>query len=61
MEDNNGTAEVVDRKEGYYWVRYGSNWEVARFIGGYWFTIGGVNRMESYDFNEIDERRICRS
>jgi len=69
MEDNKVTAEVADRKEGYYWVRIGGVWEVAKYyvsngvLGNYWSTFGEHEGCWSNDddFNEIDERQICRS
>lgn len=70
MEDKDkGSAEVVDRKEGYYWVKIGNDWT----IGEYHISGSGHNKWWSLftdetgcwsnnnDFNEIDERRICRS
>lgn len=61
MEDNKCSAEVVDRKEGYYWVMYGSDWIICRYLNGKWYDCGYEGEMEDYDFNEIDERQICRS
>jgi hypothetical protein len=62
MEDNKGAAEVVDRKEGYYWVKRNGVFEIAKWdIGSWW---GLINDDASYfdnDFSEIDERQICRS
>lgn len=65
MENNKGAAEMVDRKEGYYWVKETkhSDFEIAR-----WWTKEGnwtmnYSEWERYDedFSEIDERQICRS
>jgi hypothetical protein len=66
MEDDKGAAEMVDRKEGYYWVRYksGSEWTPAKWLGvgkaWNWWVLNGEAYYDS-DLHEIDERQICRS
>jgi len=68
MEDNKSAAEVVDRKEGYYWIKVNSDseWEIAMWNGEgrlfRWFTfIGTECSYTEREVFEIDERQICRS
>lgn len=67
MEDNKSAAEVVDRKEGYYWVRTWDKWTIAEYHfingSGYWIEFNGAEGSwsDDNDFFEIDERQICRS
>jgi hypothetical protein len=66
MEDKDkGSAEMVDRKEGYYWVRYTKSEE---FEAAKWWPKEGNWTRNNYewefwdeDLYEIDERQICRS
>lgn len=42
MEDKDkGSAEVVDRKDGYYWVKFDGdcNWFIAEWDRGCWWTM----------------------
>lgn len=55
------------RDPGWYWVKYGDQWEIGRWYGMYWvLSVGAENYyIESkvfYDseLSEIDERRITR-
>lgn len=63
MEKNKGAAELVDRKEGYYWVRMYDNFVVAKYnpVTEGWYIINGDKHYSDSDFKEIDERQICRS
>ena len=56
-------ADSLNREEGYYWVMYGSEWIIAEWIFNQWWTTGEneCNTMQDYDFNEIDERQVCRN
>ena len=46
------------REEGYYWVKFGSDWEIDEWINGHW--INNVNCFNEVA-TEIDERRIERA
>ena len=48
----------MERQEGYYWVQYGSVFEIARWLDGKWWTVNCMDSMEDYDFNHINENRI---
>jgi hypothetical protein len=63
MENNKSAAEMVDRKEGYYWVSFsGEKWIIAEWGGErYWWIFGNEEPFCDIDFEEIDERQICRS
>lgn len=61
MEKDKVTAELVDRKDGYYWVKYSGSFIIAEYFNGYWFTFGDEDVINDSDFEEIDERQICRS
>ena len=62
MENNKGAAEVVDRKEGYYWVRLKEGyWIIAEWESEQWWTIVSDDVFLDKHFEEIDERQICRS
>lgn len=61
MGDSKGSAEVVDRKEGFYWVRFNGYFIVAEWQSGQWWTIESEDAFMDEHFEEIDERRICRS
>ena len=61
MEDNKGAAEVVDRKEGYYWVKFDGDWYIGKWDMQKWFLSEWSNPVGSNWFTEIDERQICRS
>lgn len=65
MEENKGAAEMVDRKEGYYWVKFGSTWHIAYYFiefGDDWWSFPLIaDIVKDEYFNEIDERQICRS
>ena len=45
------------REEGYYWVKFGGDWEIDEWINGHW--INNVNVFNEVA-TEIDERRIER-
>ena len=64
MEENKGAAEVVERKEGYYWVNiFEDYFEVMKwnYKQKLWERIGIEDTYDDSDFKEIDERQICRS
>ncbi len=64
MEDNKGAAEVVDRKQGYYWVNIWNDYfEVMKWVSKekHWERIGIEDIYDDSDFKWIDERQICRS
>jgi hypothetical protein len=63
MGEDKSSAEVVDRKNGFYWVRttYLDIWSVAEWSDGVWLTTGWSDRWNDSDLYEIDERQICRS
>ncbi len=65
MGENKGAAEVVDRKEGYYWVKYRGQFIVVEYIIGitenWWKIMDSENYYLDENFEEIDERQICRS
>lgn len=68
MEDkNSGSAQVEERKEGFYFVKelssseYKGTWIIAKWNGSF-FTISGLYaKFDVFDFEEIDERQICRN
>lgn len=61
MGNNKGAAEMVDRKEGYYWVSFGRVFEIASWYNSSWWLFGYIEGLKDSDFKEIDERQICRS
>lgn len=53
----------MKREPGYYWVKYGGDWIIARYcVVGYWMSPDFNDKMyhEDSDFEQIDERRIER-
>jgi hypothetical protein len=55
------------REEGYYWVKMGGDWQIARWSSPYtdgtepeWSVIAWLIPFNDSDFEEIDERRITR-
>jgi len=62
MEDNKGAAEVVDRKEGFYWVKFNGVDMVAYYKRvNEWYMINAAYSFREHDFSEIDERQIKRN
>lgn len=65
MGENKCTAEMVDRKEGYYWVSFGSKkgFEIAKWWSKErsWTINNEQIELDDSDFKEIDEKQICRS
>ena len=67
MEENKGATEVVERKRGYYWVKeisssaHEGRWIIAQFISIGWQIMTHSCLLSDFDFEEIDERQICRS
>lgn len=62
MEDNKGSAEVVDRKEGFYWCKYQDGpFVVCEWWQGAWLIPGSDENYDDIWFQEIDERQVCRS
>lgn len=69
MKNTKGAAEVVDRKEGYYWVKFEGEWVVAKYIRfisyrkliEWWALPEEDGKIFSSEIQEIDERQICRS
>lgn len=49
------------REDGFYWVKDGTNWTIARWqnMGKFW-EAGPYNFLSDDDFDQIDERRIVR-
>jgi hypothetical protein len=48
----------MNRQEGYYWVQYGTSFEIAKWINNNWFVCGYKEPMQDIDFNHINENRI---
>lgn len=65
MAENKGAAEVVDRKEGYYWVKRNGAWHIGYYfieLGDDWWSFPLISDIVKDEyFSEIDERQICRS
>jgi len=65
MEENKGFAEVVERKDGYYWVKFNGTWHIAYYFiefGDDWWSFPLIaDIVKDEYFSEIDERQICRS
>ena len=48
---------MVNREEGFYWVLYDSNWEVAYWESSeHWTRIGSSSCWRDDDFEEIGDR-----
>ena len=49
---------MADRESGFYWVKDGERWGVARFYcdTGLWLTVGDDAYFVDGDFSEIGER-----
>lgn len=65
-------TDSVERKEGYYWVRVGEDWTIAEYTTNgctktkckrcrYWTIMNYEMEYQDDNFDEIDERQICRS
>jgi hypothetical protein len=65
MEENKGAAEMVDRKEGYYWIKliWDDDYQVGRYwkIEDSWTVSYSLDEYSDEDLISIDEREICRS
>ena len=48
------------RESGYYWVKYGNEWEVAHYTNKRWFLLSESNTKRDSFFEEINEYRITR-
>lgn len=42
-------------KKGYYFVKYGGEWEVANYMNPCWFLTGSERSMVMEEFDEIGE------
>lgn len=60
-DKDKSTAEVVDRKEGYYWIKFDGEWFIGNWSMQKWFLAEWSDPVTSDWFQEIDERQICRS
>lgn len=61
MENKNSSAEVAERKEGYYWVNHEGDWYIGKWDMGKWFLSEWTHPVSDNWFIEIDEKQICRS
>ena len=50
--------ELQKRPNGFYWVLYDRNWEVAEWDDYRWQRIGGEALFYDRDFTKIDERPL---
>jgi hypothetical protein len=48
----------MNRKEGYYWVKFKGGWEVGLWTGGYWLLTDSLRAFEDSKFDEINETQI---
>ncbi len=50
----------MERKEGYYWVKYigGGDWQVAEWTGKCWFMTEDTNSYSDLSFHKINETPI---
>ena len=59
------SAEVAGRKNGYYWVKIHGDFRPAQYVknslGEYWWMLGVEETYKTIDFEEIDEKQICRN
>jgi len=61
MEDNKCSAEVVDRKEGYYWVKeqssdkHNGRWIIAKWNGSYFEMFGIYGSWHDFDFERVGD------
>lgn len=61
----------MERKSGFYWVKYDGEWRVAEYIsekdasmksyGGVWGLVGKQQFFCDHNFDEIDETPILRN
>jgi len=57
----------MERKQGYYWVKeissseHEGRWIIAQWINIGWQIMTHSCLLSDFDFEEIDERQICRS
>ena len=54
--------QTMERESGYYWVRDGISWYVAKWYTSYksWSICGNEEDFNDSEFEEIDERKIVR-
>ena len=52
--------DKIQRKQGYYWVRYLSLWHIAEWNGRGWFVSGETQEVPDEFWKEIDEKEITR-
>lgn len=48
----------MDRQEGYYWVRYDGEFEIALWKHNVWYMIESPYKYSDSDFEHINEVRI---
>jgi hypothetical protein len=50
----------IQRKKGFYWVRYISVWHVAEWNGNFWKITGATEELDDSFWSKIDEKEITR-
>jgi hypothetical protein len=48
----------MERKDGFYWVKFNNSWIVAEWISNKWTFCFDTNTYEDNELNEIDENII---
>lgn len=51
---------MMNRENGFYWVKMWGKWEIARWQNAAWFLTGTNGLVYDGMCDEIDERRITR-
>lgn len=46
------------RSDGFYWVKYRGVWVIAEYTCARWFICGVGDSFLSYEFDEIEGRRM---
>jgi hypothetical protein len=56
-------AEMANREDGFYWILFQREWQVAEFntsVTAKWYVVGSEETISESHIDEIDERRIYR-
>jgi hypothetical protein len=48
----------MERKDGYYWVKYDGHWTIGRFRFERWELVGYADKFDSEDFDSISSSPI---
>ena len=56
MTDNKSDLEF--RAKGYYWVKYGSIWQIMEWAGEMWYKCGRDCGLRDVDLTKIGDRAV---